>query len=73
MHSVPAAMMRSPRHAPAGAPARPVASAIATPPTAMTTPSVLRAVSASRPRSAATTMVTSGSVQSASEPRAAVV
>jgi hypothetical protein len=39
----------------------------------MITPSVLRAVSASRPSNAATTIVTSGSVQSASEPRAAVV
>ena len=46
---------------------------MATPSIAITTPSDLRAVSASLPSTAPTSMVSSGSVDSASAPRAAVV
>ena len=73
MQMVAAAMMRSPRQAPSGASARPAESASAAPATAISTPRVLRRVSASRPNSAATIIVVSGSTDSASEPRAAVV
>src|SRR5215204_3492172 len=72
MHSVAAAMMRSPRQAPAGAAATPEASATATPPIAMRTPAVLRAVKASMPSAAPAAMVISGSIESASVPRAGV-
>ena len=65
--------MRSPRHAPCGASARPAASASATPPVATSTPAVLRALSRSTPNSAATTMVISASVEPTIEPCAAVV
>ena len=73
MHSAPPTMTRSPRQAPGGAWATPVASATATPPIAISTPAVLRPVSGSTPSAAATTMVRSGKVDSASVPRAAVV
>ena len=51
----------------------PTAARSATPSVAITTPSDLRAVSASLPSAAPTSMVSSGSVDSASAPRAAVV
>jgi hypothetical protein len=73
MHTAPPTMARSPRQAPGGAPARPAASAAATPPTAISTPALLRQVSGSMPSAAAATMVSSGRVESASEARAAVV
>ena len=73
MHSVAAAMIRSPRQAPAGACASPDASAMPTPPIASSTPEVLRALSASMPSAAPATMVISGRVESASVPRATVV
>jgi len=66
-------MIRSPRQAPAGASASPDASAAATPSMAMRTPTVLRALSASMPSTAPTTMVISGKVDSARVPRATVV
>ena len=66
-------MINSPRQAPGGASARPVASATVVPRIAMQTPMVFRQVSASMPRSAPTTMVCSGKVESASAARAAVV
>jgi hypothetical protein len=70
---MPASMMRSPRHAPGGASARPVASVTATPVVATSTPVVLRAVSRSTPNSAATSMVMNASVAPTIEPWAAVV
>ena len=73
MHRVAAAMMRSPRQAPAGACVSPEASATATPSIATSTPVVLRAVSGSMPSTAPATIVISGSVDSASVPRATVV
>src|SRR5215472_4344525 len=66
-------MIRSPRQAPAGAFARPVTSATAAPAMAMITPTLLRISSASTPSAAPTSMVINGKVESASEPRAAVV
>ena len=66
-------MMASPRQAPAGAAERPDASAASTPSTAIETPAALRSVNLSMPSSAATTMVWSGSVESARLARAAVV
>ena len=68
MQRAPATMTRSPRQAPAGACATPAASATATPLMAIRTPAVLRAVSRSMPSAAATTMVRSGRVESASAP-----
>jgi len=70
--------MRSPRHEPSGAEPRssvkrPVASATATPPVAISTPTVLRPVSLSTPKSAATSMVMSAKVEPTIEPCAAVV
>ena len=73
MQPVAAAMTMSPRQAPDGACVSPVASAMPTPATAIPTPSRLRLVGASTPMAAATSIVTSGSVANASEPRAAVV
>src|SRR3954454_4806696 len=73
MHSAAATIRRSPRQAPGGAEARPDSSASATPSVAVTTPIDLRAVRASLPSSAPTTIVSSGSVDKASAPRAAVV
>ena len=73
MQSTAPVMIASPRHAPAGAAPSPVTSAAKTPSMAMATPSDLRAVNGSMPSSAPTIMVCSGSVESASEARAAVV
>ena len=73
MQSTAAVMISSPRHAPGGAAARPEASAIATPSTAIRTPMVFRAESRSRPSKAPTTMVCNGNVESARLARAAVV
>ena len=73
MHRVAAAMMRSPRHAPAGASRRPAASAIVTPSIATATPAVLRGLSGSIPSTRPATIVINGSVASASVPRATVV
>ena len=73
MTSVAPIIRRSPRQAPAGALASPDSNATATPAIAISTPKVLRAVIASEPNSAPTTIVISGSVESASVPRAAVV
>src|SRR4029078_4731305 len=64
---------RSPRQAPGGAEVSPDSSAMATPNIAIITPADLRAVSASLPSAAPTTIVSSGRVDSASAPRAAVV
>src|SRR6266702_999839 len=49
MHKVAPAMIRSPRHAPCGAAARPDASAAATPSIASSTPKLFRALSISMP------------------------
>ncbi len=73
MHRVAAAMIRSPRQAPAGACASPEASATATPSIATSTPAVFLALSASMPSTAPASMVISGRVESASVPRATVV
>ena len=73
MHTAPPAMSRSPRQAPGGASPSPLASATATPPTAIATPAPLRTLSFSMPSSAAIAMVSSGMAESASAPRAAVV
>src|ERR1700733_14382662 len=73
MQSAAATIRRSPRQAPAGAPDNPDSNASATPPIAISTPANLRGVSASLPSAAPTSMVNNGSVDSASEPRAAVV
>ena len=73
MQSAAPTISRSPRQAPGGAEVRPDSSAMATPSIAITTPSDLRAVSASLPSTAPTSIVSSGSVDSASAPRAAVV
>jgi hypothetical protein len=73
MHSVATSMTSSPRQAPSGALPRPEASASATPPSAITTPALLRRLSRSAPTAAATSMVVIGIVESASAPRAAVV
>ena len=73
MHNTAAVMISSPRQAPGGAADNPVASAAATPSTAMHTPIDLRFVSGSMPSMAPITMVCSGNVASASEARAAVV
>ena len=73
MQSTAAAMISSPRHAPAGAADSPDASAAATPSTAIETPIDFRIVNGSMPSTAPTTMVKSGSVASARLARAAVV
>ncbi|MGY3482922.1 hypothetical protein ACVW1C_000805 [Bradyrhizobium sp. USDA 4011] len=73
MHSAAATISRSPRQAPGGAVARPESSTIKTPRMVTSTPVVFRAVSGSAPSAAPTSMVSSGSVESASAPRAAVV
>ena len=73
MHSTAPTMINSPRHAPGGAADSPDTSAAATPSTAMPTPSDFRLVSGSMPSRAPTTMVCSGSVDSARAARAAVV
>jgi hypothetical protein len=73
MQNAPATIKRSPRQAPGGAPARPAANAAATPAMAIRTPALLRHVSGSMRKPAATSMVSSGKVESASEARAAVV
>ena len=65
--------MRSPRHEPGGAAARPAASATATPPVATSTPALLRKLNRSTPNSAATAMVMNASVEPIIEPFAAVV
>ena len=73
MHSTAPVMISSPRQAPAGADAKPDASAAKTPSMAIATPADLRAVSGSMPSRAATSMVCSGKVESARLARAAVV
>src|SRR6185312_6333247 len=73
MQSAAATIKRSPRQAPAGAEESPDSSASATPPIAISTPTLLRAANASLPSAAPTSIVSSGKVDSASEPRAAVV
>jgi len=73
MIKVAPSISRSPRQAPGGASPSPVSSAAAAPPTAISTPSVFLAVMRSRPSTAATSIVVRGSIESASEPRAAVV
>ncbi|MGY4505960.1 hypothetical protein ACVWYH_009917 [Bradyrhizobium sp. GM24.11] len=73
MHSAAAIIRRSPRQAPDGAELRSERSATATPSVATTTPIDLRQLRASLPSAAPITSVNSGSVDSASAPRAAVV
>ena len=73
MQRAAATIRRSPRQAPGGAAARPDKRAKATPSVATTTPIDLRNVRASLPIAAPTTIVSSGSVDNASAPRAAVV
>src|ERR1044072_3043112 len=73
MHSAADIIRRSPRQAAGGAEVRSVSSATATPSVAITTPIDLRQVRASAPSAAPITSDSSGSVDSASAPRAAVV